>query len=60
MISLIFTLIVLSVGFGAGYVVREWISRKRRAAAREAWLRSREQKRYDDGAAGKLAPPLQS
>lgn len=49
MVSPIFALIVLSVGFVAGYGVRALMSRKRRAIAREEWLRRLDQKRYDQG-----------
>ena len=49
--SAIFALILVSVGFFAGFVLRALISRKRRAAAREEWLRRQDQKRYDDGIA---------
>ena len=42
----------LVVGFACGYGIRELISRRRRAAAREKFLRKqdekREQKRYDE------------
>lgn len=48
MLSAVFPLILVGFGFIAGYVVRELISRKRRAAAREEWARRREQKNYDD------------
>jgi hypothetical protein len=34
----------LIVGFAAGYGVRELISRRRRAAAREKWLKEQEEK----------------
>jgi len=53
----IFTLVLLSLGFAAGYIVRELLSRKRRAVAREAWLIKRDQKRYDDGVMGSSPPP---
>jgi hypothetical protein len=43
-------LILVIVGFVAGYAVRALISRKRRALAREVWLRRLDQKRYDEGA----------
>jgi len=49
MFSPIFALILVIVGFVAGYGVRALISRNRRAAAREEWLRRRDQKRYDEG-----------
>ena len=45
----IIALIIVGIGFVAGYIVRASISRKRRALAREEWLIRREQKRYDDG-----------
>jgi len=48
-LSAIYALILVSVGFFAGFVLRALISRKRRAAAREEWLRRQDQKRYDDG-----------
>jgi hypothetical protein len=51
MVSAIFSLMLLSVGFAAGYFLRASISRRRRAAAREEWLRRLDQKRYDDGGA---------
>ena len=51
MLSPIFSLILVSVGFVAGYFLRASISRRRRAAAREEWLRRQDQKRYDDGRA---------
>jgi len=38
----------LGIGFAAGYLVREMLSRRRRAAAREEWLRRQEQKRYNE------------
>ena len=38
----------LGIGFGAGYAMREMLSRRRRAVAREEWLRRQEQKRYDE------------
>ena len=38
----------LVVGFACGYGVRELISRRRRAAAREKFLRKREQKREQE------------
>jgi hypothetical protein len=57
MLSPIFALIIVSVGFVAGFGLRELISRKRRAAAREEWLRRRDQKRYDDGIAA-TAPSI--
>ena len=45
-------IIALGIGFACGYGVRELISRRRRAAAREKFLRrqevKREQKRYDE------------
>jgi hypothetical protein len=41
MLSIILGLIV---GFVSGYGVREWISRRRRAAAREEWLRRKREK----------------
>ena len=47
----IFTLVVGTIGFAAGYVLRETISRKRRALSRKAWVKRRDQKRYDDGLA---------
>lgn len=53
MLSPIFALIAMSVGFVAGYGLRALISRKRRAAARQEWERRRDQKRYDDGLAPK-------
>jgi hypothetical protein len=43
MFSVIFALILVSVGFVAGYGVRALISRKRRAASREMWRRRLEQ-----------------
>jgi len=45
----IFMLIVMTLGFVAGYVVRAKLSRKRRAEAREEWLRIRDQTLYDEG-----------
>jgi len=33
----------IGIGFAGGYGLREWISRRRRAIAREEWLR-----RYDE------------
>jgi hypothetical protein len=38
----------LVVGFACGYGVRELISRRRRAVAREKFLRKREQKREQE------------
>jgi hypothetical protein len=35
----------LSLGFAAGYGVRELISRRRRAAAREEWFRRQDEKK---------------
>ena len=43
--ALIFTFIVFGFGFGAGYGIRELKSRRRRAVAREEWLRRQEEKR---------------
>ena len=40
--------IALGIGFACGYVVRELISRRRRATAREEFFKRREQKRYDE------------
>ena len=51
MFSVVFALILVGIGFVAGYGVRALISRKRRALAREGWLVRRDQKRYDDGLA---------
>ena len=45
----IIALIIVGIGFVAGYIVRASISRKRRALAREEWLIRREQQRHDDG-----------
>jgi hypothetical protein len=44
MLSPIFSLILVSVGFAAGYFLRASISRRE-------WLRRLDQKRYDDGGA---------
>jgi hypothetical protein len=45
-------ILAVCIGFGGGYAVREWISRQRRAVAREEYLRRQAQrqaqKRYDD------------
>jgi len=49
MFSPIYALILVSLGFVAGYSVRALISRKRRANSREMWRKRREQKRYGDG-----------
>ena len=51
MFSLVFALVLLGIGFVAGYGVRALISRKRRALAREELSRKRDQKRYDEGLA---------
>jgi hypothetical protein len=42
MLSMVFALII---GFAGGYGTREWISRRRRAAAREEYFRAREERR---------------
>ena len=42
-------LVVMIAGFAVGYAVREVISRKRRAVAREEWRRVRDQTLYDEG-----------
>jgi hypothetical protein len=53
MLGPIFALILVGIGFVAGYGLRASKSRKRRAAALEEWLWRRDQKRYDDGHAPK-------
>jgi hypothetical protein len=45
----IVALIIVGIGFVAGYALRASISRRRRAMARERWLIRREQKRFDEG-----------
>ena len=45
MLALVLT---LAIGFGAGYGIRELISRKRRAAAREQFLRRRQLKHLEN------------
>ena len=57
MLSPVFALIVLSAGFVAGYLVRAFLSRKRRAMSREAWRKRRDQKHYDDGT-GSISPSI--
>jgi hypothetical protein len=51
MFQLISLIIPLGIGFACGYGLRELISRRRRAAAREAYFRKQkekqEQKRYE-------------
>jgi hypothetical protein len=49
MFSPIYALILISFGFVAGYSLRAFISRKRRAISREMWRKRQEQKGYDDG-----------
>jgi hypothetical protein len=49
MLKPIVALVLMIVGFVVGYGLRASISRKRRALAREEWLRRRDQKRYDEG-----------
>ena len=54
-------IIVLGIGFACGYGVRELISRRRRAVAREKFSRrqeeKREQKRYDESNGDVLPGP---
>jgi hypothetical protein len=45
MLSLVLAVIL---GFAAGYGTREWISRRHRAAAREAHFRKQQEKRNRD------------
>jgi hypothetical protein len=40
--SILFLMVLLGIGFAAGYGTREWMSRRRRAIAREEYLRKRE------------------
>jgi hypothetical protein len=47
MFQLISIVTALCIGFACGYGVRELISRRRRASAREEYLKRQEQKRYD-------------
>ena len=49
MFDAILALILVGVGFVAGYAVRALVSRKRRAVARGKRSRTLDQKRYDDG-----------
>ena len=49
MFSVIFALILVSVGFVAGYGVRALISWRRRGIARDKWLKSRMRKLHDEG-----------
>ena len=49
MFSPIVALVLLSLGFIAGYGVRALISRKRRAISREMSRKRKEQKIYDEG-----------
>ena len=44
MLEFIFILLPYAIAFAAGYGIREWISRRRRAAAREEWLRKQDEK----------------
>ena len=57
MLSPVFALILLSAGFVAGYLLRAFISRKRRAMSREACRKRRDQKHYDDGI-GSISPSI--
>jgi hypothetical protein len=40
------TIVVLGIGFAGGYGAREWISRRRRAAEREAYYERHPELRY--------------
>jgi hypothetical protein len=40
--SILFLMVLLGIGFAAGYGTREWLSRRRRAVARAEYLRKRE------------------
>ena len=41
-------MVLLGIGFAAGYGTREWMSRRRRAVARAEYLRKREARRDID------------
>ncbi|HZE54752.1 MAG TPA: hypothetical protein VE111_16000 [Bradyrhizobium sp.] len=44
-----FEVVLVLFGFGCGYGVREWISRRRRATAREEFLARLERKQLQPG-----------
>ena len=45
MVAVLSALVLFGIGFGFGYGLRELISRRRRAIAREEWLRRQDEKR---------------
>jgi hypothetical protein len=48
MAAVLSALVLFGIGFGFGYGLRELISRRRRAIAREEWLRRQDEKRVGE------------
>ena len=46
MLTLIFVAVPMAIGFAGGYGIREWISRRRWAAAREAYHERHPERRH--------------
>ena len=48
MVAVLSALVLFGIGFSFGYGIRELISRRRRAIAREEWLRRQDEKRHGE------------
>jgi len=48
MVAVFSALVLIGIGFAFGYGIRELISRRRRAIAREEWLRRQDEKRHSE------------
>lgn len=46
MVAILSALVLFGIGFAFGYGIRELMSRRRRAIAREEWLRRQDEKRH--------------